>query len=112
MASGHVNRIKRPNTWLHRPMLQKREKSSCQLGAVHTWHNPDMPAGPTTSGVEGRRDMERKRLRLPRFESVTCPDRTQAKAKKGRHGLSGGTFEVDRPQFRGGQSCLGLPGCP
>jgi hypothetical protein len=38
MASGHVNRIKRPNTWLHRPMLQKREKSSCQLGAVHTWH--------------------------------------------------------------------------
>ena len=22
MASGHVNRIYRPNTWLHRPMLQ------------------------------------------------------------------------------------------
>jgi hypothetical protein len=22
MASGHVNRAKRPNTWLHRPMLQ------------------------------------------------------------------------------------------
>jgi hypothetical protein len=22
MASGHVNRIKRPNTWLHRPTLQ------------------------------------------------------------------------------------------
>ena len=38
MASGHVNRIKRPNTWLHRPMLQNREESSCQLGAVHTWH--------------------------------------------------------------------------
>jgi hypothetical protein len=27
MASGHVNRIERPNTWLHRPMLQKREKA-------------------------------------------------------------------------------------
>jgi hypothetical protein len=38
-----VNRIKRPNTWLHRPMLQKREESSCQLGAVHTWHQTDMP---------------------------------------------------------------------
>jgi hypothetical protein len=37
MASGHVNRAKRPNTWLHRPSLQ-REESSCQLGAVHTWH--------------------------------------------------------------------------
>jgi hypothetical protein len=26
MASGHVNRIKRPNTWLHRPMLQNMKK--------------------------------------------------------------------------------------
>src|SRR4029453_18083742 len=37
MASGHVNRINRPNTWLHRPTC-KREKRPCQLGAVHTWH--------------------------------------------------------------------------
>jgi hypothetical protein len=36
MASGHVNRDKRPNTWLHRPSL-RREDSSCQPGAVHTW---------------------------------------------------------------------------
>ena len=35
MASGHVNRTKRPNTWLHRPSL-RREESPCQLGAVHT----------------------------------------------------------------------------
>src|SRR5205809_2392240 len=35
MASGHVNRINRPNTWLHRPSL-RREDSPCQLGAVHT----------------------------------------------------------------------------
>ena len=42
MASGHVNRINRPNTWLHRPMLQNVKKSSCQPGAVHTWHNPDV----------------------------------------------------------------------
>jgi hypothetical protein len=26
MASGHVNRIRRPNTWLHRPMLQNVKK--------------------------------------------------------------------------------------
>jgi len=37
MASGHVNRTYRPNTWLHWPSLQ-REESSCQPGAVHTWH--------------------------------------------------------------------------
>ena len=37
MASGHVNRTNRPNTWLHRPSL-RRDDSSCQPGAVHTWH--------------------------------------------------------------------------
>jgi len=42
MASGHVNRAQRPNTWLHRPSL-RREESSCQLGAVHTWPESDMP---------------------------------------------------------------------
>jgi hypothetical protein len=26
MASGHVNRIQRPNTWLHRPILQNVRK--------------------------------------------------------------------------------------
>ncbi len=26
MASGYVNRIQRPNTWLHRPMLQNVKK--------------------------------------------------------------------------------------
>ena len=36
MASGHVNRIYRPNTWPHRPSL-RREDFTCQLGAVHTW---------------------------------------------------------------------------
>jgi hypothetical protein len=36
MASGHVYRAERPNTWLHRPMLQS-EDSPCQPGAVHTW---------------------------------------------------------------------------
>jgi hypothetical protein len=46
MASGQVNRVKRPNTWLQRPMLQNREESSCQTGAVHTWHFSDVPGQP------------------------------------------------------------------
>src|SRR3990172_10006751 len=41
MASGHVNRINRPNTWLHRPTL-RREDLTCQPGAVHTWHFPTL----------------------------------------------------------------------
>ena len=44
MASGHVNRINRPNTWLHRPRL-RREVLTCQPGAVHTWHLADIDAG-------------------------------------------------------------------
>src|SRR5258705_5265695 len=42
MASGHVNRIYRPNTWQHRPSL-RREDFTCQPGAVHTWHETNMP---------------------------------------------------------------------
>jgi hypothetical protein len=41
MASGHVNRTNRPNTWPLRPTLQS-EDSSCQPGAVHTWPIVDM----------------------------------------------------------------------
>jgi hypothetical protein len=37
LASGHVNFICRPNTWLHRPSL-RREHFPCQSGAVHTLH--------------------------------------------------------------------------
>ena len=40
MASGHVNRTNRPNTWLHRPAT-RREDFPCQPGAVHTWHKAD-----------------------------------------------------------------------
>jgi integrase len=44
MASGHVNRINRPNTWLHRPAT-RREVLTCQPGAVHTWHEADSAIG-------------------------------------------------------------------
>ena len=46
MASGHVNRTNRPNTWLHRP-AKRREDFPCQLGAVHTWHLADLQ-GPSS----------------------------------------------------------------
>ena len=45
MASGHASRINRPNTWLLRPDLRRKE-SPCQHGAVHTWHSfPVVPPG-------------------------------------------------------------------
>ena len=39
MASGHVNRIKRPNTWLHRPMLQNVKK--VLANPEPSTHDPD-----------------------------------------------------------------------
>src|SRR5215467_5350328 len=42
MASGHINRANRPNTWLHRPAANVK-KSLANSGAVHTWHKADIP---------------------------------------------------------------------
>src|SRR5258708_25739172 len=53
MARGHVNRIKRPDTWLRRPSL-RREDFSCQPGAVHTWHFSDMARCPTWVRFQGQ----------------------------------------------------------
>jgi hypothetical protein len=53
MASGHVNRTERPNTWQHRPSL-RREDSSCQPGAVHTWHEAANRVGALMSDHRGR----------------------------------------------------------
>jgi hypothetical protein len=44
MASGHVNRIERPNTWLHRPMLQNVKKALANPepsthGTFRTWRD-------------------------------------------------------------------------
>jgi hypothetical protein len=57
MASGHVNRIKRPNTWLHRPMLQNVKKALANPepsthGTFRTCHG-----GLWTSALEGRTEM-------------------------------------------------------
>ena len=61
MASGNVNRIKRPNTWLHRPMLQNVKKALANSepsthGTFRTcWGNL------TISALEGRADLPFKR---------------------------------------------------
>src|SRR6478672_2012236 len=83
MASGHVNRVNRPNTWLHRPMLQ-REESPCQTGAVHTWHiaAPDLCDGTSAVGES--------RHRIPRNEGRTPPDRPAEVVVE----LSGGVAEA------------------
>jgi hypothetical protein len=44
MASGHVNRIKRPNTWLHRPMLQNVKKALANPGP--STHDPQRTLDP------------------------------------------------------------------
>jgi hypothetical protein len=53
MASGHVNRIKRPNTWLHRPMLQNVKKALA---------NPE----PSTHGTKALRSLSKKSYRIRR----------------------------------------------
>src|SRR6267378_2575001 len=50
MASGHVNRTYRPNTWQHRPSL-RREVFSCQPGAVHTWHKTEVAVATVEDGI-------------------------------------------------------------
>jgi hypothetical protein len=45
MASGHVNRIKRPNTWLHRPMLHNVKKALANPEPSTHGHFSDMARG-------------------------------------------------------------------
>src|SRR5712692_5347239 len=63
MASGHVNRIYRPNTWLHRPMLQNVKKALANSepsthGTKRTWpevcHESVMR---TKADIVGRQDV-------------------------------------------------------
>ena len=57
MASGHVNRANRPNTWLLRPPAA-REESSCQPGAVHTWPIAPVAAVHNEVGCQGVSGLE------------------------------------------------------
>jgi hypothetical protein len=42
MASGHMNRVKRPDTWLHRPMLQNVKKALANPEPSTHGPNPDI----------------------------------------------------------------------
>jgi len=66
MASGHVNRTERPNTWQHRPSL-RRDDSSCQPGAVHTWHQSAMPMGAENVRSWGQTGSGRHAARVTRL---------------------------------------------
>jgi len=44
MASGHMNRVKRPDTWLHRPMLQNVKKALAN--PEPSTHDPQRTSGP------------------------------------------------------------------
>jgi hypothetical protein len=59
MASGHVNRIKRPNTWLHRPMLQNVKKALAN--PEPSTHGTKRTSSDVRSSVaiEGKADMAR-----------------------------------------------------
>ena len=61
MASGHVNRTKRPNTWLHRPMLQNVKKALANPEPSTHGTNRTCRSDPMTSAVEGRTDMPFRR---------------------------------------------------
>src|SRR5229473_5675168 len=83
MASGHVNRTKRPNTWLHRPSL-RREDFSCQPGAVHTWHKTDID--PATIDVCYRGQSRHQAGVKPRpLLTAGSTGRRARSAKMGRH---------------------------
>lgn len=60
MASGHVYRANRPNTWL---MLQS-EESSCQPGALHTWPFASIGAVPRHVGSWGEPEVSQSRADL------------------------------------------------
>ena len=56
MASGHVSRIKRPNTWLHRPMLQNVKKALANSEPSTHGTFRTSQAGLTMSVLEGKAD--------------------------------------------------------
>ena len=69
MASGHVNRIKRPDTWLHRPMLQNVKKILANPEPSTHGHFSDIEAQPTNVRFE-----ERSRSTVQPLLSVSVAD--------------------------------------
>jgi hypothetical protein len=64
MASGHVNRTERPNTWLHRPMLQNVKKALANTEPSTHGTNAKCSLKAQMSVVGGRTDMVGNRGRF------------------------------------------------
>jgi hypothetical protein len=58
MASGHVNRVKRPNTWLHRPMLQNVKKALANSEPSTHAPEPNSIVVARRSALRGRPDLD------------------------------------------------------
>jgi hypothetical protein len=60
MASGHVNRTQRPNTWQHRPSLRREKKvlanpEPSTHGTFRTWRDVRLESGMRTKAdIAGR----------------------------------------------------------
>jgi hypothetical protein len=59
MASGHVNRVKRPNTWLHRPMLQNVKKALANSEPSTHGTNAKCHDVRCTSAIGGKAEVKR-----------------------------------------------------
>jgi hypothetical protein len=73
MASGHVNRVKRPNTWLHRPMLQNVKK--VLANPEPSTHDPkETPKPRFDRPLRLARDQDGSVFRAqPRFDALDQP---------------------------------------
>src|SRR6266436_10277310 len=72
MASGHVNRAKRPNTWLHRPMLQNVKKALANSEPSTHGTKQTCGGGRLMSVSGGRPEVARMRA-----EVSVCPKRNR-----------------------------------
>jgi hypothetical protein len=88
MASGHMNRVKRPDTWLHRPMLQNVKKALAN--PEPSTHDPSLPFGDQYCCVAHQRILfhdlgtseHAVRLRLWSKEARATCDRYSAALRK------------------------------
>ena len=71
MASGHVNRIKRPNTWLHRPLLQNVKKALANPEPSTHGTKPTCCRSRLMSDVGGGTDLARARFKV--FYAIAAP---------------------------------------
>ena len=57
MASGHMNRVKRPDTWLHRPMLRNVKKVLANPEPSTHGTKRRLEGGQSTSALPGISDI-------------------------------------------------------